>query len=796
MPFHKLLQMSSEEFLYRSKAVVGRWREEGRWKLGLHTDYGIRLSPLDVSETCFDGLWSGSSGFAAIVQKLRSEHPAYGREIRAVADAICQRQFRLLGVPVQYGPKISWRADPLSGKEWPTWFHTRINIFGGDTGNGDVKYVWELNRHQFIITLGKAYRLTGNERYALVGLALIEDWIQDNPYKIGINWTSALEMAIRSLSWCQACALFENSAAFSLERRREIVRSLYQHGHYIEKHLSFFFSPYNHLVGEATALFVLGHLLSWLKPALRWRDKGWAILEQEMPKQFHSDGGTVEQATGYHHFTLGFYLQAVLLRRRLGLAIPSTVWSLLEKAFEFSMYMMRPDGSVPMIGDGDDGKALDLLQTSVWDFRSFLTLGAVLFQRGDFKKMAGSFPPDAAWLLGSEGWKAYDGLGEREPLKKSKALPKSGYYIMRTGWDQTAHYLTFDCGEIAAGVRKDDIPSAAHGHADALSIEVSAYGVPTLVDPGFYTYNGDEKWHRYFRETEAHNTVVVDGRSQAQYRGRLKWSHAPQTKLDHWVTSRPFDYVEGSHNGYTRLPQAVIHRRAVAFLKPDYWLVRDELLGQGEHQIDRYFHFTPMEVVFDRETKVIHTNSQSGNNLAILSVEKEGVAVEIQRGGGTPGQGWLAIGYGKKAPAPVGRCSTKVGLPIALHTLLVPFREDLPSIEVKTVPVAENESLMDQALMIQIGGKKDILVFSSRTGNKTVKFYKGWLTNGRVTCVRLNEKGSVISCALVDGSILIADGNVLLRTGKTIPFAAFSLESKRRIIEIPEAVDVSQTIMS
>ena len=118
---------------------------------------------------------------------------------------------------------------------------------------------------------------------------------------------------------------------------------------------------------------------------------------------------------------------------------------------------------------------------------------AVLFQRGDFKKIVDSFPPDAAWLLGSDGGNRYEILNEEEPSEKSKALPDSGYYVMRTGWDRQSHYLNFDCGEIAAGVSAEDIPSAAHGHADALSIEVAAYGVPILVDPGFYTYNGAEK---------------------------------------------------------------------------------------------------------------------------------------------------------------------------------------------------------------------------------------------------------------------------------------------------------------
>jgi hypothetical protein len=598
-------------------------------------------------------------------------------------------------------------------------------------------------------------------------------------------------VAIRSLSWCQVFELIYDSMALDSDKRQSILRSLCQHGHYIERHLSFFFSPYNHLIGEAAALYIVGSLLSWLKPALRWKHKGWAILEREMPKQFHPDGGTVEQAIGYHHFTLGFYLQTFLLRQRLGLDILPGMSSLLEKAFEFSIYMTRPDGLVPMIGDGDEGRAVHLLQESIWDFRPLLAIGAVLFQRADFKTIAGPFPPDAAWLLGLEGWKKYESLQNTTPKDNSKILPESGYCIMRTGWDRQSHYLNFDCGDIAAGVPKGDVVSAAHGHADALSIEVTAYGVPILVDPGFYTYNGDEQWHRYFRETEAHNTIVVDGCSQAEYRGRLKWSHAPDTKLHHAIVTKLFDYAEGSHNGYTRLTRPVVHRRAVVFLKPDYWLIRDELWGEGEHQIDRYFHFADMEILCDEDRKLVHTRSPQGNNLAVLSIEKGNTKIKIMRGGNEPKSGWIATGYGKKLRAPVVRYSTTARLPIALNTLIIPFKEGVPGIEVEVIQLPASDSVSEQGFVMEIGDKRDILLFSARKDRAATEFRSGrWLTDGRLSSVRLDKNGNIVSCTMVAGAELNVNGTVLLQARHKVPFAALCFEDGRAIIEKPNTAEV------
>ena len=399
----KLRRVTVQEFSFRVKAALRGWYEERCYALGIHREPEVDLTRLGEEDIVFVNPWITTTEQTVLLRRFLARDQTYVQQIQKAAETICDRQFTFFGQPVHYSSRIPWGADPLSGSLWPMRFHTQIDIFGGDTGNGDVKYVWELNRHQFLPLLGKAYCLTTDEKYAEAALELIEDWIRTNPYKIGINWTSALEVAVRSLSWCWACSLLQDSKAFSPERRKNILHSLYQHGRYIEQYLSLFFSPYNHLIGEATALFVLGSLMTWLPPAQNWQETGWALLEQEMPKQFHPDGGTVEQASGYHHFTLGFYLQAVLLRKRQGWSVSANVWSLLEKAFEFSMYIMRPDGSVPMIGDGDEGKALDLLQSSLWDFRCFLAIGAVLFQRGDFKKIAGPFPPDAAWLVGGEG---------------------------------------------------------------------------------------------------------------------------------------------------------------------------------------------------------------------------------------------------------------------------------------------------------------------------------------------------------------------------------------------------------
>jgi hypothetical protein len=454
------------------------------------------------------------------------------------------------------------------------------------------------------------------------------------------------------------------------------------------------------------------------------------------------------------------------------------------------MYMTQPNGTVPMIGDNDDAQAILLSDEPPWNFRSFLTIGAVLFGRPDFKQQAEQFSEPAFWLLGEDGWKQFDQLAAKAPSHTSVALKGSGYYIMRTGWDPGSHYLCFDCGPLADGVFHDGTPSAAHGHADALSLALVAHGQPILVDPGFYTYNGALDWHRYFRESLAHNTVVIDNQSQAQYAGRLKWSYAPRTELRSWMSAKPIDYVEGTHSGYTRLPSPVVHRRAVVFLKPDYWLVRDELLGEGEHLIDRYFHFAPMQVVCDTKTLSVRSHSLGKGDLVIMAVEKEGVTCQLLAGSDTPDGGWIAPGYAQKVRAPIVRYQMVAQLPIALHTLLVPFEKYVPDIVIEPVAVgASAPPSAVEAFLIKGTGKRDLLLFSSVSG--TVPFHESGLMDGRVACVRFNAQGEVTAGACIEGTTLIVAGKVLLKLDRQVHLAALSLESGQPYIELSELVAVS-----
>src|SRR2546430_2134468 len=75
----------------------------------------------------------------------------------------------------------------------------------------DPKVIHELNRHQHLPRLAKAFFLTGEERYAAEALAQMESWIEQNPRWNGVNWQSSLEIAVRAMSWMWTIFLLMSS---------------------------------------------------------------------------------------------------------------------------------------------------------------------------------------------------------------------------------------------------------------------------------------------------------------------------------------------------------------------------------------------------------------------------------------------------------------------------------------------------------------------------------------------------------------------------------------------------------
>jgi hypothetical protein len=249
-------------------------------------------------------------------------------------------------------------------------------------------------------------------------------------------------------------------------------------------------------------------------------------------------------------------------------------------------------------------------------------------------------------------------------------FPDAGYVVVRSGWEPDAHQLIFDAGPLGCAV------SGGHGHADLLSLQCSGFGEPYLVDAGTYCYTQDPAWRDYFRSTEAHSTVMVDGVSQATAAGPFAWQTRPQARLRRWQSTPAFDFADAEHDAYRRLPDPVIHRRRVVFVKPRYWVVVDDLRGAAEHRVELRFQFAPMVVTVD-PTLWARAHGVRGHELFIRPFGTVPLKADVVEGELAPLRGWVSPDYGQRRPAPLLVYSAVATFPLRIVTLLFPAERPL-----------------------------------------------------------------------------------------------------------------------
>lgn len=349
--------------------------------------------------------------------KLPKEILAQSEEVIKDADEICAHAFDLLGsgkrkVDTQ-GGKIDWHKDFKSGMNWdPGIFYTDTTIIKGK--GSDIKVPWELSRFQHLPTLGKAYWLTHNKKYAREFVNEINDWIERNPPQYGVNWTNTMEIAIRAVNWIWGYYFFKDSAEVSDDFLLKFLKSLLIHGKHIMGNLerSWRGINSNHYLSDIVGLVYLGVMFPEFKEARKWREFGIKELVNGMKKQVYSDGVDFEGSISYHRLVTELFLSATLLCLKNGIPFPEWYINRLERMLEFVLYYTKPDGTAPQIGDNDDGRLHILSNYGNWnklDHRYLLSVGAVMFKRQDFKDAAGEFHEEAFWLVGAEGLNIYKG---------------------------------------------------------------------------------------------------------------------------------------------------------------------------------------------------------------------------------------------------------------------------------------------------------------------------------------------------------------------------------------------------
>ena len=571
----------------------------------------------------------------------------------ARAQRIAWHRFDFFDLKDKYlGNPIVWNRDHKREQDTLMIFSPSLDYRDVNKA-GDCKFVWEPNRHHQLVVLGRAYRLSRDKQFAEAVAQQLDSWLTQNPYGVGMNWRSGLELGVRLINWVWALDLIEESNAIDERLQHRIWDSVSRHIWEIDRKYSRGSSVNNHLIGEAAGVFVATSYFPFLKNASSWQTRSREILCNEILRQTFSDGGTVEQAIGYHFFVLQFFLIVGMMARATGRDMPESYWSRLEKMFEFIATLSEGGDCLPAFGDCDDGYVLDL-GSDPHNAKEWLSVGAALFGRSEFKAAAGALSEPVGWLLGKTGFDRYKAITVSERHKcASTAFQETGYYLLQHGALDSPDRISvvFDCGPLGMGAL------AAHGHADALSFTLRAFGREVLVDPGTYDYFSYPEWRQYFRSTRAHNTIVIDGRDQSEMLGPFIWGKRANAACLSWQPTHDGGKVIGKHDGYMHLADPVRHKRMLDLDGRDV-VIRDDITTRGKHKIEIYFHLSEHCQVRPADKNRYLVDVGPGTVTIDLDPSLE---VEEFKGSEDPICGWVSRGYHQKQASTtlVGRCITR-----------------------------------------------------------------------------------------------------------------------------------------
>ncbi len=612
--------------------IAFRVREQFKRAVSRHyqPDFARLVSgPLDPLPA-IPGLAEGLNVFADAGQ-LR-------RDWQQLAEQMRQGRFQALGVTWPERPGLpEWHMDPSTETNWPSQPYCFDVPYRHAPDRGDIKFVLELNRLQYLQPLAAAAAIENDAALAAMVVSHMDSWIAANPAFRGVNWISGIELALRVVSLLVVTTLIGDQA-YSAEFRRRLHHCLAAHGYWLARFPSRFSSANNHRIAEAGALYLLGRLVPTLHSAGEWAEMGKRILEEELSLQFHDDGVGAEQSPTYAAFSLEWIVLCATTGGRMGDPWSNASWHRLVQAGGHLRAITDTGGNQPRIGDDDEGRVLCSLPGPECHVNTVLGYLASAAQRPDLA------PPNVKAHLGHALFGAPD-PAQRHDFEYA-SFPAGGYTAVREWRGGEEILWVMDHGPLGY------LSIAAHGHADALSLWLHIDGRPVLVDAGTYLYHSGGPWREHFRSTAAHNTLTMMGESSSTAAGAFNWSHKAESRLletptnfameaEHWS-------VEAEHDGYAER-FGYHHRRRLERIGGDGVQLTDSLRGQGaDEQIEIGFLIAPG---LDLRRTADGWQISTGQKRLLLIAHAGHLHGWVERGLEKPARGWYSPAFGQRLAA-------------------------------------------------------------------------------------------------------------------------------------------------
>lgn len=564
------------------------------------------------------------------MQAIDSARDLIYEDALCAAKEIMEGRFAALGVawpPIDFSCDENniWHLDPVTRRSWPADKYCFDIRYRNNNSMGDVKYVWELSRLQFLQPIAIYGHLSGDAGAVDFIEGAITTWYKSNPPFSGVGWSSGIELSLRVISLMVVTSLL--GPELSERVRTYIAQIICSHAYWLKRYPSGFSSANNHLVAEEAALYLIGATCSFVPGAKRMRAHAESALVREAQLQILPDGVAAEQSPTYGALTSEMFLLCAFVAEHSESPLPAVISERLASFSEWVQWLAEADGGVPSIGDDDEGRVLTLGREPNYA-ASVAAAVAAFARRSDL------VPPHTPTLRN-----VLAGPAAPAPMPiGTRTFCTGGYTVHRTVLSRHTVTLVIDHAPLGY------LAIAAHGHADALAFTMAVNGKPMFVDPGTYLYHSGHEWRSWFRNTRAHNSVSVEGAEQSIISGPFNWSHKACSFLTE-VECSPFT-LEAWHDGYKGRFN-VRHVRRYELVENELTL-RDALVGGAARQAEIVLQLSPeCETVVDDDVIIILRN---GERLACISFPRKGIWTQT-RGQNRPDGGWVSPRFGVKVPA-------------------------------------------------------------------------------------------------------------------------------------------------
>jgi hypothetical protein len=601
------------------------------YRLGLHSGHYRRLDARMQSDAARAGPLRQILPLPAHDALLAGLNRQARAIIRRDADSVVRSRIRLFGdrlVPLQLAPR-----GPL--RHWVDYARDPSLLASLSLPHGDVKFLWEPARFGWAYTLGRAFLLSGLDRYAIAFWKQFEQFERSNPAYLGPHWMNGQEVAIRLMALLWAAQAFAPARASTPRRLRRLTRSIALHAARIPPTLVYARSQNNnHLVTEATALFLAGSAMEHL----RWQALGWKWLSRALQSQVGSYGEYVQHSANYHRLMLQSALLAEVVRRPSGRLWPSRTQDALARASHWLFSMLDPvSGRVPNLGSNDGSLILPLSACSHADFRPTVQAAARAFLRT-------SLPPGD-----------YDDLGLWLGLRPLEHTADPAAYAAE-------HLRNRDAW---AYLRASSWKSRL-SHMDQLHVDLWWRGVNIAADAGTYLYNGPAPWDNSLVSSQVHNCISIDGREQMTRGGRflvLDWfpAHSQPVLSPRLPVAQQ---VRASHRGFAKL--GLRYERILSLTESGGWGIQDALhfTRRDRHSVRLHWLLRDGLWHMEQNANVVRLRLRLPAGYLTVSVAAAGgfdspLRASLVRGGRLlrgdrfphPWEGWISPTYGRKQPA-------------------------------------------------------------------------------------------------------------------------------------------------